>query len=113
MCVAPKSGPGREYSIAVDWRDCAWSPPIVLQFPAAAQPDPVAQTSKSVYPEGVRGRSRVSKPANRVIPGALPAWPPSRRSGALARREGGKPAIQQVGKPAPRAGASGRNRIYF
>jgi len=131
MCVAPKSGPGREYSIAVDWRDCAWSPPIVVQFPAAAQPDPVAQTSppsppasarsrrseaetdKSVYPEGVRGWSRVSKPANRVIPNALPAWPPSRRSGALARREGGKPAIQQVWKPAPRAGASGRNRIYF
>ena len=32
MCVAPKSGPGREHSIAVDWRDCAWSPRIVVQF---------------------------------------------------------------------------------
>jgi hypothetical protein len=106
MCVAPKSGPGREHAIAVDWRDCAWSPRIVEQFPAAAQLDPVAQTSKSAV-------SRVSKPATRVIPGALPAWPPSRRSGALARREGGKPAIQQVWKPAPRAGVSGRNRIYF
>jgi hypothetical protein len=35
MSVARKSGPGREYSIAVDWRDCAWSPRIVVQFPAA------------------------------------------------------------------------------
>jgi hypothetical protein len=34
MCVARKSGPGREYSVAVDWRDCAWSPRIVVQFPA-------------------------------------------------------------------------------
>jgi len=35
MCVARKSGPGREYSIAVDWRDCAWFPRIVVQFPRA------------------------------------------------------------------------------
>jgi hypothetical protein len=89
MCVARKSGPGREHAIAVDWRDCAWSPRIVEQLPAAVQLDPVAQTSKSAV-------SRVSKPATREIPGALPAWPP---------------AIQQVWKPAPRAGVSGRNRI--
>jgi len=31
MSVARKSGPGREYSVAVDWRDCAWSPRIVVQ----------------------------------------------------------------------------------
>jgi len=34
MCVARKSGPGREYSVAVDWRDCAWSPRIVVRHPA-------------------------------------------------------------------------------
>ena len=44
----------------------------------------VAQTFKSVYPESVRGWSRVSKPAN-----ALPTW---------------KSAIRQVWKPALRAG---------
>src|ERR1017187_4280159 len=38
MCVARKSGPGREYSVAVDWRDCAWFPRIVVQFPAVAHP---------------------------------------------------------------------------
>jgi hypothetical protein len=87
MCVARKSGPGRECSIAVDWCDCAWSPPIVVQFPhAGARLDFVAQTSKSAV-------SRVSKPANRVISNALPTW---------------KSAIRQVWKPAPRAGAAGR-----
>ena len=30
------------------------------------------------------------KPANCVIPNSLPTWPPSRRSGALACRKGGK-----------------------
>src|ERR1017187_859408 len=48
--------------------------------------DPVAQTSKSAV-------SRVSKPANCVIPNALPTW---------------KSAIRQVWKPALRAGAPGR-----
>jgi hypothetical protein len=38
MCVARKSGPGREYSVAVDWRDCAWSPRIVVRRPVAATP---------------------------------------------------------------------------
>jgi len=92
MCVAQKSGSGREYSVAVDWRDCAWSPRIVVQSmwgeaadPARVQLYSVAQTSKSAV-------SRVSKPANRVISNALPTW---------------KSAIQQVLKPAPQAGATG------
>jgi hypothetical protein len=38
MCVARKSGPGREYSVAIDWRDCAWSPRIVVRRPVAATP---------------------------------------------------------------------------
>jgi hypothetical protein len=46
MCVARKSGPGRNYSIAVDWRDCAWSPRIVVQFPAAAQLDPATPVGR-------------------------------------------------------------------
>jgi hypothetical protein len=56
--------------------------------PARAHLDtaPVAQTSKSAV-------SRVSKPANGVIPNAMPTW---------------KSAIRQVWKPALRAGASGR-----
>jgi hypothetical protein len=33
-------------------------------------------------------------------PGRPPTWPPSRRSGALARRGGGKSATQQAWKPA-------------
>jgi hypothetical protein len=36
MCVARKSGPGRKYSVAVDWRDCSWAPRIVVQLPVAA-----------------------------------------------------------------------------
>jgi hypothetical protein len=36
MCLMRKSGPGREYSIAIDWHDCAWSPLILVQFPVAA-----------------------------------------------------------------------------
>jgi hypothetical protein len=39
MCVAQKSGPGREYSVAVDWRDCAWSPRIVVQSRWGEAPD--------------------------------------------------------------------------
>jgi hypothetical protein len=39
MCVAPKSGPGREHAIAVDWRDCAWSPRIVVQNRWGEAPD--------------------------------------------------------------------------
>jgi hypothetical protein len=119
MCVAPKSGPGREYSIAVDWRDCAWSPPIVVQNRWGEAPDEPLSPCRAGFgvPKPAREYARPTKTgkrtANRVISNALPAWPPSRRSGALARREGRKPAIQQVGKPAPRAGASGRNRIYF
>jgi hypothetical protein len=46
MCVAQKSGPGRECSVAVDWRDCAWSPPIAVQFPAAAHCDPVTPVGR-------------------------------------------------------------------
>jgi hypothetical protein len=38
MCAARKSGPGRECSVAVDWRDCAWSPRIVVRRPVAATP---------------------------------------------------------------------------
>jgi len=38
MCVARKSRLGREYAIAVDWRDCAWSPRIVVRRPVAATP---------------------------------------------------------------------------
>jgi hypothetical protein len=67
MCVARKSGTGREYSIAVDWRDCAWSPRIVERFPAAARLDPAipagrrcraaqtsARTSTAMFPPVLR-----------------------------------------------------------
>jgi hypothetical protein len=36
MRVASSSKPRRVGSIAVDWRDCAWSPPIVVRIPEAA-----------------------------------------------------------------------------
>jgi len=50
---------------------------------------PVAQTSSLPY-RGypIRKRFEIPTPAD---------WPPSRRSGAMARREGGKSATQQVG----------------
>ncbi len=36
MCATQKSGPRRGGSaLPVDWRDCAWSPSIVMQFPRA------------------------------------------------------------------------------
>jgi hypothetical protein len=46
MCVARTSRPGRKQAIAVDWRDCAWSPRIVVQFPAAAQLDPATPVGR-------------------------------------------------------------------
>jgi len=49
MCVAPKSGPGREYSIAVDRRDCAWSPPIVVRNPEPATPRHLEIKPSSIY----------------------------------------------------------------
>jgi hypothetical protein len=104
MCVAPKSGPGREYSIAVDWRNCAWSPRIVVQNRWGEAPDEPLSPCRAGFgvPKPAREYARPTKTgkrtANRVIPGALPAW---------------KPAIQQVWKPVPRAGVSGRNRINF
>jgi prepilin-type N-terminal cleavage/methylation domain-containing protein len=36
MRATPPSKPRRAGSIAVDWRDCAWSPPIVVRIPEAA-----------------------------------------------------------------------------
>jgi hypothetical protein len=52
MCVARKSGPGREYSVAVDWRDCAWSPRIVMGSPVAAHP---GSPFKNVFSRSSRG----------------------------------------------------------
>jgi len=46
MCLARKSGPGREQAIAVDWRDCAWSPRIVVQFPAPPPRGPVIRVGR-------------------------------------------------------------------
>jgi hypothetical protein len=53
MCVARKSGPGREYSVAVDWRDCAWSPRIVVQLPVAAHLDPATRVGRRCPPSVV------------------------------------------------------------
>jgi hypothetical protein len=36
MRATPPAKPRRAGSIAVDWRDCAWSPPIVVRIPEAA-----------------------------------------------------------------------------
>ena len=35
MRATPPPESRREYFLAVDWRDCAWSPPIVVRNPGA------------------------------------------------------------------------------
>jgi len=59
MCVARKSGPGRENSVAVDWRDCAWSPRIVVQSRWGGVADPAmrdegARPAKTAKPAVIR-----------------------------------------------------------
>jgi hypothetical protein len=61
MCVARKSGPGREYSVAVDWRDCAWSPRIVVRLRLGKAAGPAMRD------EGARA-ARNGKPVTKRLP---------------------------------------------
>jgi hypothetical protein len=63
MCVARKSGPGREYSIAVDWRDCAWSPRIVVRRSVAAQLDPATRVGRCCRAAQTSTRALLFSPA--------------------------------------------------
>jgi hypothetical protein len=99
MCVARKSGPGREYSVAVDWRDCAWSPRIVVRRPVAAQLEGVLPKSFSASDVGQTflsaGSGDFPVPGFRVKLSALVC-----EVGKLRNRQARKPALQ-FGQHAP------------
>jgi hypothetical protein len=119
MCVARKSGPGREYSVAVDWRDCAWSPRIVVRRPVAAHP---GSPFKNAFSRSSRGNEaqislemiiRLEPPhqsSHRVLrPAGVGCYFFNGPPGCALRRLVTKrsPASSSISPP-PR-----RNRIYF
>jgi hypothetical protein len=127
MCVAQKTGPGREYAVAVDWRDCAWSPRIVVQFPAAA---PVGRIR--VLPPNatrmergcVQSASRSTLKRSSVASGVFQPAGFARRlrlvcdTAALRGRRANTPSpVRRVKKQSPAASSISppprRNRIYF
>jgi len=81
MSVARKSRTGREYSVAVDWRDCAWSPRIVVQLPVAAHLDPATRVGRRCPPsvaELLRRTGRAAQTSARTSAAMfLPVLPPA------------------------------------
>jgi hypothetical protein len=111
MSVARKSGPGREYSIAIDWRDCAWSPRIVVRRPVAAHLEGVLPKSFSASDVGQTflsaGSGDFPVPGFRVKLSAL-----VREVGKLRNRQARKAALQfgqHALKMCPRSGHRRQN----
>jgi hypothetical protein len=53
MCARSSSKPRRRTgTIAVDWRDCAWSPPVVMRNPVAAESRRLEIKPLSIYSAG-------------------------------------------------------------
>jgi hypothetical protein len=72
MCATPSSEPRRRAgSIAVDWRDCAWSPPVVVRSPVAAESRRLEIKPLSIYSAGgdeINAKTQRRKGAKRMKP---------------------------------------------
>jgi hypothetical protein len=72
MCATPSSERRRRASsIAVEWRDCAWSPPIVVRSQAAAESRRLEIKPLSIYSavaDEINAKTQRRKDAKRMKP---------------------------------------------